>query len=452
MPEERELARISTGLPSGTLTVSELNRSVRDLVEHRFALLRVRGEICNCTAARSGHVYFALKDDRAQVRCVMFRSRRELLGWHPCDGVEVEVQALPTLYEPRGDFQLVVENMSRGGRGALYEAFARLKDKLEREGLFEPALKRPPPFLPRAIGIVTSLQAAALRDVLTTLARRNPSIPVLIYPTPVQGTAAAAGIARALARAGARAECDVVLLVRGGGGIEDLWPFNEEIVARAIRTCPIPVVSGVGHETDFSIADFAADRRAPTPTAAAEMASPPREELLAAARALASRLTRRATRDLEVRAQTVDRLCGRLAHPAQRLRDRAQLVGHLRSRLSQATARALEDRAWRVAALAHRVRAIAPRSAELAARVRSQALRLHSLVAAMHERSTTRIDTLRASLELLSPGRVLERGYSVVRDATGRIVRDAASLAEGERIEIGFARGSAGARVESRRL
>jgi exodeoxyribonuclease VII large subunit len=451
MPEEPDLARISTGSPVAVLSVSELNRSVRDLVEHRFALLRVRGEIANCTIARSGHVYFSLKDDKAQVRCVIFRNRAQLLGWNPCDGVAVEAQALPSFYEPRGEFQLVVETLSRGGTGALYEAFVRLKDKLEREGLFEASLKRPLPFLPRGIGIVTSLQAAALRDVLTTLARRNPSIPVFVYPTPVQGAAAPAGIVRALARAGARRECEVLLLCRGGGGIEDLWPFNEESVARAIRACPLPVVSGVGHETDFSIADFAADRRAPTPTAAAEMVSPPREELLAAARALALRLTHRTMRELEMRAQSVDRSSQRLAHPAQRLLDQALRVEHLSVRLSQDAARVLKERAWRVGSLARRSQALLPRPAELAALVRSHAQRLCAASVAVLERSSARVASLASNVALLSPAHVMERGYSVVRNAAGRIVADSASLQAGEGIEITFARGSAAARIESTR-
>ena len=451
MLEDPELARISTGLPSQALTVSQLNRSVRDLIEHRFPLLRVRGEISNCVVARSGHAYFALKDSQAQVRCVMYRNRLQLLGWNPCDGQEVELRALVTLYEPRGEYQLVVESMSRGGRGALYEAFLRLKERLEREGLFEPALKRPLPFLPRAIGIVTSLQAASLRDVLTTLARRNASIRVFIYPAPVQGTAASTGIARALARAGARAECDVIILCRGGGDIEDLWPFNEEIVARAIRACPIPVVSGVGHETDFSIADFAADRRAPTPTAAAEMVSPPREELLATLRALASRLSQRARRDIEAHAQTVDRLTRRLGDPAQRLRERAQFLGHLRARLSRAAIHLLQEQAWRVVALAHRVHALVPRTEQLVALVGMQLERMKTAHSTMHQRCRARIEALSYNLEHLSPGRVLERGYSVVRDATGRVVSDAASLRPGDPLELTFARGSAGVRVDRTR-
>ncbi len=256
------------------LSVSQLLRSARDMLERRFPLQWISGEVSNLRPAASGHLYFTIKDETAQVDCVMFKSRAAALDWEPADGLRVEVRALVTMYEPRGRFQLNVEAMRRAGLGPLYERFLKLKDKLGREGLFDPDAKRTIPEHPGQIGIVTSLAAAALRDVLTTLRRRNASIPVIVYPAPVQGEGAAAKLAQALATANARAECDVLLLVRGGGSIEDLWQFNEETLARAIRASQIPVVCGVGHETDFTIADFAADARAPTPTAAAEMVSP----------------------------------------------------------------------------------------------------------------------------------------------------------------------------------
>jgi exodeoxyribonuclease VII large subunit len=274
---------------SGVVTVSELLRNVRDSLERRFPLAWVRGEISNFSRAPSGHCYFTLKDGLAQVDCVMFRSRAALLQGELQDGAQVEARARVTLYEPRGRFQLSVESVRQAGMGPLYERFLQVKARLESEGLFDPGLKRELPEFPRCVGIVTSLAAAALRDVLTTLARRNPALAVVVYPVPVQGQGAARQIARMLATASERAECDVLLLVRGGGSIEDLWPFNEEPVARAIRQSSIPVVVGVGHETDFTIADFAADARAPTPTAAAEMAVPVRSELLAEIVSLAQR-------------------------------------------------------------------------------------------------------------------------------------------------------------------
>src|SRR6266566_8698891 len=243
----RARARVSTPSPRELLTVSALIRSVRDLIEHRYPLLWVAGEISNFTTAKSGHAYFVLKDEHAQVRCVMFRQRQQNLAWTPRDGMQIEVQALVSFYEPRGDFQLSVETMRRAGLGALFESFLRLRDKLEKEGLFSAETKRTLPSLPRAVGVITSREAAALRDVLTTLARRNPSIEVVVFPVQVQGEGAAEKIASALKTAGRIGRCDVILLVRGGGSIEDLWAFNEEIVARAIRACPVPVVTGIGH-------------------------------------------------------------------------------------------------------------------------------------------------------------------------------------------------------------
>src|SRR5512134_3332986 len=322
-------AAVASGLP--ILSVVELLRSVRDLLERRFPLAWVRGELSNLSRAPSGHCYFTLKDRAAQVECVMFRSRAALLDWEPRDGMQVEVRALATLYEPRGRFQLTVDAMRRAGLGPLYERFLRLKDKLGAEGLFDERLKRELPAHPRSIGVVTSLAAAALRDVLTTLARRNPAIEVIVYPAPVQGEGAAGRIAAALARASRRAECDVLLLVRGGGSIEDLWPFNEEAVARAIRAARIPVVVGVGHETDFTIADFAADQRAPTPTAAAELASPARAELLARLADCVRCLAREMLRNIQYASQRLDGSTKRLVHPAARLRAHRDLVVQLKA-------------------------------------------------------------------------------------------------------------------------
>ena len=279
--------------------VAELNRLARELVETNLPLMWVSGEISNFVRAASGHSYFSLKDAQAQVRCVMFRHKLQHQDWKPENGMQVEVRANPSFYEARGEFQLVVETMRRSGLGALYAAFEKLKAKLQAEGLFDEGGRQALPRFPRAIGVVTSLKAAALRDVLTTLRRRMPSLPVVIYPTAVQGEGAGREIAAAIAAADARAECDVLIVCRGGGSIEDLWAFNEEVVARAIHACTLPVISGVGHETDFTIADFVADMRAPTPTAAAQLASPDRQELAQAAAHLAQRLRHVAGRGLE---------------------------------------------------------------------------------------------------------------------------------------------------------
>jgi len=386
------------GARAAPVTVSQLLRSVRDTLERRYALMWVTGEISNLTRAASGHWYFTLKDDDAQVDCVMFRGRAAHLDWTPENGTRVEARVLVTLYEPRGRFQLNVETMRHAGLGPLYERFLRLKDQLAREGLFDPASKREPPEFPRAIGVVTSLAAAALKDVLTTLARRNPSIPVIVYPVPVQGDGAAERIAAMLGTASSRAECDVLLLVRGGGSLEDLWQFNEQAVARAIRASRIPVVVGVGHETDFTIADFAADRRAPTPTAAAELVSAPRAELLARVAELAQRAGRESLRRIGYAMQAVDGLARRLVHPADRVRSSRQLLGQLAARLASANARLLDAAA-------------------------------------------ARLERLRTGLAGLDPTAVLARGYSITRNAAGQVLRDASRVAEGERLLTTLSKG-----------
>jgi exodeoxyribonuclease VII large subunit len=437
--------RLSGGAP--VLSVAELARSVRDVLEHRFPLLWVGGEVSNLTLARSGHVYFSLKDRLAQVRCVMFRSRAQVLEFPPKDGMQVEARALVSFYEPRGDFQLVVEYLRPAGLGALYEAFVRLRDRLEREGLFADADKRALPAYPRAIGIVTSPQAAALRDVLTTLARRNPSIPVVVYPAQVQGASAPEELVHALSRAARRREVDVLLLVRGGGSIEDLWAFNDERLARALRACPIPVVCGVGHETDVTIADLAADRRAPTPTAAAELASPARDALLARLAALADRIGHCARRDLQARMQHVDHLAHRLVHPARRLESQRRVLEQLELRLARASALALDEGEWRVAHLLARSRARLPHVDALCGRVDELAARVQRAMRRRLDGQSARTDALARALAHLGPEAVLARGYAIVRTAEGALVREAGVLTPGELVDLRLAHGGAAARV-----
>jgi exodeoxyribonuclease VII large subunit len=394
-------------------------------------------------------MYFVLKDAQAQVRCVMFRSRGPSQDREVREGAQVEVQGLVTLYEARGEFQLIVESMRLAGRGALHEAFLRLRDRLQGEGLFDEALKKPLPFLPATIGVITSLQAAALLDVLTTLRRRNPAINVVVYPGPVQGPDAAPRIANALSVAGRRSECDVLLLCRGGGSIEDLWPFNEEAVARAIRACPLPVVCGVGHETDFTIADFAADRRAPTPTGAAELVSPVRSELLSRVLSLAGRMSGVSKREFLTRAQTLDYLTRRLSHPAQRLKENQRLLGHLKLRLARSMAQRLEERAWQASMGLRRLQALLPHTEELRERVQSGVERLGRSALAFQARHQDRLQALAAGMEHLSPARVLERGYCIVKDSRDLVVRDASMLPRGSTIRLQFAQGRAKATVDS---
>ncbi len=431
------------------VTVSVLNQRARRLLEGSFAPLWVRGELSNFTRAASGHWYFSLKDAQAQVRCAMFRARNLLLGWTPADGMAVEVFALATLYEARGEFQLSVDSMRRAGMGNLHERFAKLKAKLLAEGLFDVERKRALPRYARTIGIITSTAAAALRDVLTTLRRRAPHIRAIVYPTLVQGDAAATQIVMALQRANARAECDVLLLCRGGGSIEDLWSFNEESVARAIAASRIPVVCGVGHETDFTIADFAADMRAPTPTAAAQLASPDRAELQRALAQSAQRLQRAATRRLENAMQAADILQHRLIHPRERLARQQATLQQLARRLAGAAAQHLQRRAWQThQAGLHWQRAapaLLPRQHQLGrlhARLRThtgQQLAAHA----------ARLRALASNLDHLNPQGVLERGYSIVRDTNGVIVRGAATLHARQKLELQFARGQAAVTVDA---
>lgn len=410
------------------LTVSELNRSVRDLLERRFPLSWVAGEISNFKRYDSGHCYFTLKDAGAQVRCVMFRGRSQYLDWQPKEGMQVEVRALVTLYEPRGDFQLNVETMRRAGQGALFERFLRTKEQLEREGLFDPATKRPIPVFPKTVGVITSLGAAALQDILATLARRNPSIRVIVYPVPVQGDGAAGRIAAMLATASRRNECDVLLLARGGGSIEDLWQFNEEIVARAIRACRIPVVAGIGHETDITIADFAADMRAPTPTAASEAVSPSRDALFDRLAQLVERATRAALRKVDTEIQRIDGLARRLVHPRTRLAASGRFLGQLCARLAGAR----------------------PDIAGLERERGELVRRLSYAMQRNHERSAQRFGRLHASLVSLDPTAVLARGYSLTRNAKGEVVRDATTLGEDETLTTTFSRGWTTSAVKTR--
>jgi exodeoxyribonuclease VII large subunit len=439
-----------SGPTDQAIPVSELNRRARALLENSFPLLWVSGEISNLTKHASGHWYFSLKDEKAQVRCVMFRHRNQYLDFAVKEGMQVEARVNVSLYEPRGDFQLNVETMRPGGLGALYEAFAKLKAKLEAEGLFAEARKRPLPAFPTQIGIVTSPQAAALRDVLTTLKRRMPSIPVVLYPTPVQGRGACLNISQAIQSANKRQECDVLILCRGGGSIEDLWEFNEEIVARAMFESKIPIVCGVGHETDFTIADFVADMRAPTPTGAAELASPNRADLAHKVEVFADRLSRQWLRTIESRMQHLDHLAKRLVHPGERLRHQAAQLGQLRQRLVQAARRATENRRWQLQQLGSQLISARP---DVTRRQQTQAHLATRLALAMQQRlkhAQQTVANLTMHLAHLNPQAVLERGYSIVRDEQGRVVRDSAAVEVGNELGVTFAVGTVSTKVVSK--
>jgi exodeoxyribonuclease VII large subunit len=433
--------------PGTVLPVSLLVSSARLLVERHLGLAWISGEISNFTRAASGHCYFVLKDASAQVRCVMFRQRAQLLDVALRDGLSVEVRAMPTIYEARGEFQLTVETVRLAGLGALYEKFAALKAKLEAAGWFDAERKRELPVFPRAVGIVTSPHGAALRDALTTLLRRMPGTPVIVYPTPVQGAGAVASIAAALAIANRRAEVDVLIVCRGGGSIEDLWAFNDERVALAVFQSHIPIVSGVGHETDFTICDFVADARAPTPTAAATLAVPDRLALRATAAAASAHWWKAVDRALEQRMQHLDMVARRLVHPAERIVQRQERLAMLARRIARAGAMAYERPRRGLLPvgrdLARLFRAAPRQRARLAdARERWRRAGSERLVAIAR-----RLGALEQSARHLNPRAVLDRGYSIVTGPDGAILQDADKVAVGEAIGVQFARGEAEARV-----
>jgi exodeoxyribonuclease VII large subunit len=433
-------------------TVARLNREVRGLLEAGLPSLWIEGELSNFSRPASGHWYFTLKDEAAQVRCVMFRQRNQALRVAPQDGMQALLRARVGLYEPRGDFQLIVDHLEEAGEGALRRRFEALKLALAAEGLFDATRKRPPPRLPRRIGVVTSPSGAALRDVLQVLRRRFPAIPVLLYPVPVQGVSAAREIADMLALADRRAEVDVLLLVRGGGSLEDLWAFNDEFLARAIDRLTLPLISGIGHEVDFTIADFVADVRAPTPSAAAELAVPDAMVLLAELGARTRRLGLAAGRAQLQRRERLMRTWRRLwvQHPSQTVAQIAQRIDELQGRLNAAMRRGLGMRVQRLATARAEFTGASPatRVATLLQRAGHASLRL--LPAVRHRLSLQegRLVTAGRALNAISPLATLARGYAIVTlAADGAIVHDPAQAPPGTEIDARLSRGRLRARV-----
>ncbi|MFZ2629025.1 MAG: exodeoxyribonuclease VII large subunit [Rugosibacter sp.] len=433
--------------PQAVLSISQLNRLTRQALEREFPLCWVTGEVSNLTRAASGHVYFTLKDVAAQVRCVMFRMRAQLVPWRLENGQQIEARALVSLYEPRGDFQLTVEAVRRAGLGRLFEEFSRLKEKLLREGLFAPERKRPIPRFPRQIGIISSPQAAALHDVLVALGRRAPHLGVILYPTQVQGETAAAGIANAIKQAGQRNECDVLLLVRGGGSIEDLWAFNEEIVARAIAGSGLPIISGVGHETDTTIIDFVADLRAATPTAAAELATQGwheiKEKVAAFARILHTAMGYRITQEQ----QRLDHYSLRLTHPATRLRHGRDQLNFLGARLHTGMANQLRQQRMRINALDLRLSHNLPHMEGRQGRISLLAQRLKMAMLNLHQQRQNSLDNMAAALAHLNPHSILARGFAIVRADDGKVVSNIKTLHPGASITLELSDGQAIARI-----
>jgi exodeoxyribonuclease VII large subunit len=437
--------------PAAVLPVSLLVSSARLIIERHLGLLWVSGEISNFTRAASGHCYFNLKDAQAQARCVLFRQKAQHVLFALRDGMQVELRATPSIYEARGEFQLNVENVRLAGVGALYEKFAQRKARLEAAGWFDDTRKRALPAYPRAIGIVTSTRAAALRDILTTLRRRWPVARVILYPAAVQGEGAAAEIAQAIRTANARAEVEVLIVGRGGGSIEDLWAFNEEIVAQAVHESALPIVSGIGHETDFTICDFVADLRAPTPTAAAAAATPDRVAIGHRVGQLARRIARAGEHMLATRMQRLDGATRRLVHPAEHLARQRERIDELGRRLA---------RDWQVGS-AHRRITVLAAQARLLRELRTplpQARQLERHRELWQQRARARLtraaDNLRSlaqNLAHLNPRAVLTRGYAIVTTTDGAIVQDADQVTSGDTVAMTFARGSADAKITQRR-
>lgn len=435
-------------------TPSTLARFVRDLLEDSLPLIWIEGEISNLARPASGHLYFTLKDSGAQVRCAMFRPKSTWLRFRPADGQHVLARARVSLYEARGEFQLIVESMEDAGEGALQRAFEALKARLAAEGLFDAERKRPIPPLPRRIGVITSPSGAAVRDVLSVIARRFPMAEVEVLPVPVQGKEAPPAIVAMLGAASRARRHDVLLLTRGGGSLEDLWAFNDEGVARAIRACAIPVVSAVGHEIDFTIADFAADLRAPTPSAAAELLVPDAQAITRALRRDAAQLHQRMRRLLENRTQRIDHLAARLAaqHPQMRLARARERLEQLHDRLAARMRLRTERNGARLQALHVRLGALHPsaRLARDATLARHHAGRLHDGVRRAIEQRRARLAELARALHAVSPLATLERGYAIVFDQrSGRVVRSRAQVAGGAPLRVRVADGEFGARVES---
>ena len=437
-------------------TVSSLNREARRLIEGNFGVIWVEGEISNLARPSSGHMYWSLKDDNAQVRCAMFRQSNRALKFSPENGQQVLARGRVSLYETRGEFQLILDYAEEAGEGRLRRQFEELKRKLAAEGLFDADRKKPLPAVPRRIGVITSPSGAAIRDILTILQRRFPAVAVLVYPTAVQGERAAEEIARTLELADQRGDCDLLILARGGGSLEDLWSFNEEVVARALDALATPIISGVGHEIDFTIADFVADVRAPTPSGAAELAVPEQSEWLRTLNRFSQRLSRAVAQQLAVVKGLFGGLSHRLSrsHPGVQLRESTQRLDDLEVRLRLCSQRLLAGHRARLAELAAALRGAIPRQ-QLAnlndhCRWNAQGLERAILERVGHEKA--RLGLAARALQAVSPLATLERGYAIVSSAVnGSVVKDAAAVAPGTSVDIRLARGKLSATVNETR-
>ena len=443
-PQAVDVGAPSADVRSPVYTVSRLNRSVRSILESELGQVWVQGELSNCSRPASGHLYFTLKDDKAQLRCAMFRSDNSRLSFAPADGMGVLACGRVSLYEARGNYQLIVDTLKPAGAGELHLAYERLKQKLDKAGLFAAALKRKLPEYPACVGVITSATGAAIRDVLSVLRRRWPLLQVIVYPVPVQGATAAPAICELLAVANQRQECEVLMLVRGGGSLEDLWPFNEETVARAIRASAIPVVSGVGHEIDTTIADLVADKRGATPSAAAELISPNREHELSLLQDSAARLLYLFNDALRERHMTVERLAGKLENPMVRITSRQQRTDELLRRMERALQTVQERNGTRLQAWADRLTRLQPGPQLQRARLQHAHLqqRLQQVMERLLMHLGTSLQQLERALQAVNPRAVLQRGYAILEQPRdGSIVTDVAGLRSGETLRARLHKG-----------
>ncbi|MDH5572975.1 MAG: exodeoxyribonuclease VII large subunit [Gammaproteobacteria bacterium] len=433
-------------------TISRLNREVRTVLEGSFPLIWLEAEVSNFSCPASGHWYFSLKDEAAQVRCAMFRNQNRLLRFRPENGMQVLVRAHIGLYEARGEFQIIIEHMEEAGNGALQRAFDQLKLKLHKEGMFDPLHKKLIPSLPHCVGVITSATGAAIHDIITTLNRRFPALPVIIYPVAVQGEGAAKEISDMIRTAENRKECDVLILARGGGSLEDLWAFNEEILARAIYECSIPIVSGIGHEVDFTIADFVADYRAPTPTAAAEMVSPDQYSLLQQLQQQQAKITSLIQRKLQLSQQKLDWLNKRLPHPVRKLHDIAQRLDETEQRLILAQSHTIKHKQAEIKLLynslrqhnpVHKLEKIKLRQVELETR-------LHNVTKFTLQQKHLELQHAAHNLHAVSPLATLNRGYAIItRQDNNKLIQSSAQLKPGQKVLNRLAKGKFVSIIES---
>ena len=431
-------------------SVSEFTRSIRDLLEESYPEVWIRGEISNLATPRSGHAYFSLKDENSQVRCALFRTQRLRLAVPLAEGTAVLIRGKPSIYLGRGDFQMIVDYVEPAGEGELRRRYEQLKVELERQGLFDPAIKRALPTMPKRIGVVTSSTGAAVHDILTTLARRFATAEVLVLPVAVQGDDSVPSIVNALDQIGQSSTCEIVILARGGGSLEDLWAFNEASIVHAIRACPVPVITGIGHETDFTLADFAADFRAATPTAAAEAGTPDTSELYARLAGLSNRISLATLRMLQDRGQVLDASAGRLHHPRARLSSQRHRLRAQQTRLHSAVRDPLYGYRLALTHAIHQLHVNSP-----VATVKSNQVSFQALLGHLQRLGTTIITSHRqqigaagGALEILNPRRTLGRGYAIVkRVSDGAIVTSALDTTPGDPLITELRRGSVSSTV-----